>query len=57
MLSRKQVLFASAAIVVLTPLLRGVCAANGMDPENEIYLYSWFRFDGLALGAFLAGIG
>ncbi len=54
MLSRKQVLCASAAIVVLTPLLRGISVANGMDPEGEIYVYSWFRFDGLALGAFLA---
>lgn len=54
LLSRKQILCLSAVIVVLTPLLRGICFAHGMDPENEIYLYSWFRFDGLALGAFMA---
>lgn len=41
-------------IVVFVPVLRGVAAAGGMDIENEIYVYSWFRFDGLALGALVA---
>jgi peptidoglycan/LPS O-acetylase OafA/YrhL len=41
-------------IVLGTPVLRGVCAHAGMDPELQIYPYSFFRFDGLALGAILA---
>jgi len=50
----RRVLFAlSAAILVVTPCLRGWAAAAGMDP-GIIYLLSWFRFDGLAGGAMLA---
>ena len=44
----------TALIVLGTPILRGVCAHAGMNPEFEIYPYSFFRFDGLALGAMLA---
>jgi peptidoglycan/LPS O-acetylase OafA/YrhL len=44
----------TALIVLGTPILRGVCAYAGMNPEFEIYPYSFFRFDGLALGAMLA---
>jgi len=44
----------TALIVLGTPVLRGVCAHAGMDPELQIYPYSFFRFDGLALGAILA---
>lgn len=44
----------TAFIVMGTPILRGVCAHLGMNPELEIYPYSFFRFDGLALGAMLA---
>ena len=48
-------LLAFTAVLVLgTPILRGVCAYAGMDPELQIYPYSFFRFDGLALGAMLA---
>ncbi|HKY73215.1 MAG TPA: acyltransferase [Nitrospira sp.] len=48
-------LFALTVILVFgTPILRGICAYLGMDPELQIYLYSFFRFDGLALGAILA---
>ena len=54
--SRKQILYLSLLIVCLTPVLRGICFSHGMDPEIEIYMYSWFRFDGLALGAFIATI-
>lgn len=53
-LSRRNLTILSLLIVVATPVLRGVCAARGMDLDAEIYLYSWFRFDGLALGALLA---
>jgi len=41
-------------IVLGSPILRGVCAHAGMDPGLEIYPYSFFRFDNLALGGMLA---
>jgi peptidoglycan/LPS O-acetylase OafA/YrhL len=48
-------LFALTLLLVFgTPILRGICAYAGMDPELQIYTYSFFRFDGLALGAILA---
>jgi peptidoglycan/LPS O-acetylase OafA/YrhL len=53
LLSRRSLFIASAAIFVLSPVLRGVFAARGMDP-NVIYMLSWFRFDGLAAGAMIA---
>jgi len=54
LLSRTALLALSLATVLGTPILRGACAYWGMDPELEIYAYSFFRFDGLALGAILA---
>jgi peptidoglycan/LPS O-acetylase OafA/YrhL len=54
LLSRKRLALLAALIVITTPILRGVCALNGMNLEMEIYAYSWFRFDGLALGVLLA---
>jgi peptidoglycan/LPS O-acetylase OafA/YrhL len=53
-LNRFWLFWLSVFIVVGTPILRGVCAHAGMDPELQIYPYSFFRFDGLALGALLA---
>ena len=44
----------SAFVVLGTPILRGICASAGMDPERQIYNYSFFRFDAIALGALLA---
>lgn len=44
----------TALLVLGTPILRGICAYAGMNPELQIYTYSFFRFDGLALGAMLA---
>ncbi|HEY4660291.1 MAG TPA: acyltransferase [Terriglobales bacterium] len=41
-------------IVVGSPILRGICTHAGMDPEREIYSYSFFRLDALAMGGFLA---
>jgi len=41
-------------IVVGSPILRGICTHAGMDPEQEIYSYSFFRLDALAMGGFLA---
>lgn len=54
LLNRRQLFVFTASIVVLVPVLRGLGAAVGMDIEAAIYQYSWFRFDGLALGALLA---
>ena len=56
-LNRFWLLLLTAVIVFGTPILRGVCAHAGMSPEFEIYPYSFFRFDGLALGAMLAIVG
>ena len=41
-------------LVLGSPILRGICAHAGMDPALEIYPYSFFRFDNLALGGLLA---
>jgi peptidoglycan/LPS O-acetylase OafA/YrhL len=54
LLRRTWLLGFSLLLVVGTPILRGVCAHAGMNPELQIYPYSFFRFDGLALGAILA---
>jgi len=53
-LTRSRLLALTLLIVFGTPVLRGVCTWWGMDPEFQIYPYSFFRFDGLALGAILA---
>jgi peptidoglycan/LPS O-acetylase OafA/YrhL len=53
LLSRRKLLYLSAAIFIGTPLLRGVAAAHGVG-AGQIYQLSWFRFDGLAAGALLA---
>ena len=53
LLDRRRLLFLCAAIFFGTPILRGIYAAKGMNPE-VIYDLSWFRFDGLATGAALA---
>lgn len=53
-LSRRVLLWLSLSIVVASPVLRGLGVFAGMDVEGEVYVYSVFRFDGLALGALLA---
>jgi len=53
-LKRSNLFILTLILVFGTPILRGYCAHLGMDPEQVIYQYSWFRFDGLALGAILA---
>jgi len=53
LLDRRKLLFLCAAIFIGTPVLRGIFAARGMNPEI-IYDLSWFRFDGLAGGAAMA---
>jgi len=53
-LNKRWLLGFSLFVVLSTPILRGIGAHAGMDPENQIYRYSFFRFDGLAMGALLA---
>jgi len=52
-LSRRMLAVSCGLIFTLTPVLRGIYASGGMNPEL-IYMLSWFRFDGLAAGALLA---
>ena len=52
--SRVWLLVLISIIVIGSPILRGVCAHAGMNPEQEIYTYSFFRLDALAMGGFLA---
>lgn len=49
-LKRTNLAMICAAVIVVEPSLRYVCSMHGIDT----YEYSWFRFDGLAMGAFLA---
>ena len=52
-LSRRALTIVAASIVTLVPCIRLLAAASG-TPATKIYEYSYFRFDGLALGALLA---
>ncbi|MBI3231466.1 MAG: acyltransferase [Candidatus Doudnabacteria bacterium] len=53
-LSRRNLTILAGAIVILTPALRWWGVTRGMGIDAEVYSYSWFRFDGLAMGALLA---
>jgi peptidoglycan/LPS O-acetylase OafA/YrhL len=53
-LSRSRLAILAFLIVILTPVVRGVAVAHGMPIDDTVYVYSWFRFDGLALGALSA---
>ena len=53
LLSETGLAITAGAIFLLTPVLRGMVAAHGMNPQL-MYELSWFRFDGLAAGALLA---
>ena len=53
-LTRRVLFCLSLTVVIASPILRGIAARRGMNVEGEIYVYSLFRFDGLALGAILA---
>jgi peptidoglycan/LPS O-acetylase OafA/YrhL len=53
-LSRNSLILTCLLIFLASPVLRGIAAARGLDPAQEIYPLSWYRFDGLALGALLA---
>jgi peptidoglycan/LPS O-acetylase OafA/YrhL len=54
LMSRRALAAVAIAIVVLTPVARGLGLAAGMPIDDTVYVYSWFRSDGLALGALLA---
>jgi len=54
LLRRRIFAMLAVLLVVLTPVARIVFAAHGLNTNEQVYLYSWFRFDGLALGALLA---
>jgi peptidoglycan/LPS O-acetylase OafA/YrhL len=53
-MSRNSLIITCLVIFLASPVLRGIAAARGLDPAQEIYPLSWYRFDGLALGALLA---
>jgi peptidoglycan/LPS O-acetylase OafA/YrhL len=54
LLDRRKLAALAASIIVVTPIARGIATAHGMPVDSAVYVYSWFRFDGLALGALLA---
>jgi peptidoglycan/LPS O-acetylase OafA/YrhL len=54
LLPRRMLLVLCLIIFCGEPVLRAVAFRHGLDPEALIYPASWFRFDGLALGAILA---
>lgn len=53
-LSRNALGVSALAIWLGSPVLRGLAAANNWVTTDQIYEFSCFRFDGLALGALLA---
>lgn len=50
---RMTIGYLAAAIVLLSPIARALAIHHGVRPM-AVYQLSWFRFDGLALGALLA---
>jgi len=54
LLTRKALTLTACAIVLAAPILRLWAFHAGWNPAGEIYTYSPFRFDGLAIGALLA---
>jgi len=53
-LNRRMLAALAICIIVLTPIARGIAVVYGLPVDAAVYSYSWFRFDGLALGALLA---
>ncbi len=53
LLSKRALTITAGAIFLISPVLRGIFAAHGVNSEF-MYQLSWFRFDGLAAGALLA---
>jgi peptidoglycan/LPS O-acetylase OafA/YrhL len=52
-LSRRSIGYLAIAIVLLSPVARGLAMHYGVR-ARAVYELSWFRFDGLAIGALLA---
>lgn len=53
-LKQRALAVAACAIVAAEPILRMLAMRAGWRPDIQIYHYSFFRLDGLALGALLA---
>jgi peptidoglycan/LPS O-acetylase OafA/YrhL len=51
---RRSLAIIAAALVLGEPLLRYWSVAHGMRADRGVYLFTWYRLDGLALGALLA---
>src|SRR6185437_13153051 len=49
----RRLVYIAGALVLLSPVFRGVAMHYGAQAQN-VYQLSWFRFDGLALGALMA---
>ena len=54
LLKRRALAFTAGAIAVILPILRIWAIRAGWFTVAEIYSYSFFRFDGLAMGALLS---
>jgi peptidoglycan/LPS O-acetylase OafA/YrhL len=52
---RRALLVVTAAIAALSPVVRFLLMSNGV-PSGSIYLWTFTRLDGLALGAFIAAL-
>lgn len=53
-LRRRLLAIFAIAVVLGSPILRYWGVSHGLRADGEVYSLSWFRFDGLALGALLA---
>jgi peptidoglycan/LPS O-acetylase OafA/YrhL len=51
-LSRKTLTILALSIVLLTPVIRGIAVLSGQ--RQGLNIYTWFLFDGLAVGSLLA---
>jgi len=51
--SKRTVACLAASVILLSPIARGLAMHFGTHPQS-VYQLSWFRFDGLAMGALLA---
>jgi peptidoglycan/LPS O-acetylase OafA/YrhL len=51
-LSRKSLAIIAVLIVIITPIIRFIAFIN--NPTQDLYFYTWFVADGLALGALVA---
>lgn len=54
LLGRRKLAALAISVIVISPIVRGIAVAHGMSIDMAVYEYSWFRFDGLALGGLMA---